>query len=89
MPAHPTDRMGVNISGGLPAIGGITPSRAELPVSAFAKLDAQRRGYLTRQDVASLDGFDGAFHAADRDGDGRLDAAEFERAWAIYAARTN
>jgi hypothetical protein len=40
----------------LPAIGGITPNRAELPGSAFTKLDASNKGYVTLDDVRQLDG---------------------------------
>jgi hypothetical protein len=82
---HPTDRAGVAISGGVPAMRGITPSRAELPASAFTKLDSNQRGYVTREDARQLDGFDAAFRTADQDGDGRLNASEFNAAWAIYS----
>jgi hypothetical protein len=82
---HPTDKAANAISGGLPAMRGITPSRAELPASAFTKLDARQRGYLTREDVSQLDGFDAAFRSGDRDGDGRLTPREFEAAWGSYS----
>ena len=68
----------------LPAIGGVTPNRAELAGSAFTKLDAGSRGYLTLEDVRQLDGFDSAFRQADRNRDGRLDATEFNVAWGAY-----
>lgn len=85
---HPTDRVGGAISGGLPRMSGITPSRAELPASAFTKLDARQRGYVTREDVQQLDGFDAAFRAGDQNGDGRLNPAEFNTAWGIYSGTT-
>ncbi|HEX4885187.1 MAG TPA: EF-hand domain-containing protein [Casimicrobiaceae bacterium] len=85
---HPTDRAGVAISGGVPALRGITPSRAELPASAFTKLDSNQRGYVTREDARQLDGFDAAFRAADQDGDGRLNASEFNAAWALYSGNS-
>jgi hypothetical protein len=75
---------GGGISGGVPAMGGVTPSRAELPGSAFTKLDAGNRGYITLDDVRQLEGFESAFRQADQNGDGRLNASEFNSAWAIY-----
>jgi len=63
----------------------ITPSRSELPDSAFKKLDSSSKGYVTRDDVQSLPGFDQAFQANDRDHDGRLDATEFSKAWSQYS----
>ena len=68
----------------MPAIGGVTPNRAELAGSAFTKLDAGNRGYLTLEDVRQLDGFDHAFRQADGNRDGRLDATEFKAAWSAY-----
>jgi hypothetical protein len=75
---------GAGISGGVPAMGGVTPSRAELPGSAFTKLDAASRGYVTLEDVRQLDGFESAFRQADQNGDGRLNASEFNSAWGTY-----
>lgn len=68
----------------VPAIGGVTPNRAELPSSAFTKLDAQSRGYVTLEDVRQLDGFESAFRQADQNRDGRLNASEFNSAWDIF-----
>ena len=39
---HPTDRAGVAISGGVPAMRGITPSRAELIARIFAETGVER-----------------------------------------------
>ena len=83
--AHPTDKAGGAISGGVPRMSGITPSRAELPASAFTKLDAMQRGYVTREDVRQLEGFEAAFRAGDQNGDGRLTPSEFNAAWGVYS----
>jgi hypothetical protein len=72
------------IPGGVPAMGGITPNRAELSGSAFTKLDAGNRGYVTLDDVRQLDGFESAFRQSDQNGDGRLNASEFNAAWGLY-----
>ena len=81
-----TDRntAGDAIPGGVPDMGGVTPNRAELPGSAFTKLDGAGRGYLLPEDVRQLQGFDSAFREADQNGDGRLNASEFNKAWGIY-----
>lgn len=66
---------------------GIVPNKSELPKSAFDKLDAAEKGYVTREDVAQLDGFDRAFEQADQNHDGRLNADEFKSAWANYTGQ--
>ena len=63
----------------------IPPSRSELPDAAFKKLDVSGKGYVTRDDTHELEGFDAVFDRNDRNHDGRLDADEFKRAWAMYA----
>lgn len=63
---------------------GIVPNKSELAISAFHKLDPDNRGYVTRDDVAQLAGFESAFAQADQNRDGRLNASEFNSAWAIY-----
>ena len=65
-------------------MSGVVPNRAELPSSAFTKLDAGNRGYVTLEDVRQLDGFETAFRQADQNGDGRLNASEFNSAWGAY-----
>jgi len=59
------------------------PSRTESGPAAFAKLDTKHQGYLTSEDVSQLQGF--SFKNADKNNDGKLDAAEFDAAWAIYS----
>lgn len=66
------------------AITSIAPSKSELSSSAFEKLDVNKRGFITRADVAQLPGFDSAFRQADANNDGRLSQDEFQRAWALY-----
>ena len=75
---------GGGISGGVPGMSGVTPNRAELASSAFTKLDAGNRGYVTPEDVRQLEGFESAFRQADQNGDGRLNASEFNSAWGAY-----
>ena len=65
----------------------IIPSKAELPDAAFKKLDAGGKGYVSREDVKDVYGFGKSFELADANKDGRLDAAEFRKAWADYTGR--
>jgi hyperosmotically inducible periplasmic protein len=44
--------------------------------AAFTKLDANGDGFLSRQEVAHVRGYDKPFTEADRNGDQRLDPAE-------------
>jgi hypothetical protein len=58
------------------------PSQTENAQSAFAKLDAGSRGYVTRQDIDQLPNASQIpFDRADMNHDGRLDANEFQSAW--------
>jgi hypothetical protein len=61
----------------------VAPSKAESGPSAFAKLDTKHRGYVNSEDVSQLQGFN--FKNADKNSDGKLDATEFNTAWAIYS----
>ena len=63
----------------------IPPSKSELPDSAFKKLDVERKGYVTRDEVRELTGFDKVFDAVDVEHTGRLNEAEFRKAWEIYS----
>jgi hypothetical protein len=67
---------------------GIVPNRAELPGSAFQKLDSENKGYVTLDDVAQLQGFESAFRQADQNHDGRLNMSEFSSAWATWTGNT-
>ncbi len=67
-----------------PVVRGLIPGRSETPMEAFNKLTRNNASYLTREDVAHLEGFDTAFTQADQNGDGRLNAAEFNTAWTMY-----
>jgi len=63
----------------------IEPTQTESSLTAFDKLDAQHRGYVTRSETDRLSGILN-FDAADRNHDGRLDIDEFQRAWADYGS---
>ena len=76
-----------NSNSAMPMPHGIVPSRSELPMSAFNKLDNNNKGYVTRDDVQQLSGFESAFGQADQNRDGRLNASEFNSAWAIYTGQ--
>ena len=66
----------------------IIPSKAEMPDSAFKKLDPSGKGYVSKDDIKELDGFDKPFEQADANKDGRLNEAEFNKAWASYTGRS-
>ena len=55
------------------------------PVSPeFKRLDANRDGYLSRDEARKIRDFDQAFTEADDNRDGKLDAAEFIKAQSIH-----
>jgi len=78
-----TSPNGLGISN--PSTVGTTPNKSELTSSAFDMLDTGKRGFVTREDVAKLPGFDTAFQQADENNDGRLSQDEFDRAWMTYS----
>lgn len=63
------------------------PNHSETSAAAWAKLDANHRGYLMPEDVSQLKDFD--FQAADKNHDGRIDATEFKDGWTSYGSRMN
>ena len=67
----------------------IIPSKAELPDAAFKKLDAGGKGYVSKEDVRGLSGFDKSFELADAKKNGKLTPEEFRKAWANYTGRSS
>lgn len=65
----------------LPAM---VPGKMETADSAFAKLDAGKKGYLTIEDTKVLEDFDAAFKQADSDANQQLTPEEFMRGWESY-----
>ena len=69
-----------------PATGGpLTPSRLESADTVFNRFDNGRKGYLTKDQVQSLDGF--PFEAADSNKDGKLTAEEFSKGWDQFSVK--
>lgn len=66
----------------------IPPGRAETPDSAFRKLDAANKGYISKEDAKQLSGFDPAFQQADANNDGKLTQDEFKKAWSVYSGNS-
>jgi hyperosmotically inducible protein len=54
------------------------------PSAEFKKLDVNHDGYLSREEVRKIRGFEKAFKEADENRDGRLDVDEFVKAQAIH-----
>lgn len=52
--------------------------------ATFEQLDADRDGYVSREEAKALEGFAAAFDSVDDDQDGKLDAEEFAKAQALY-----
>lgn len=50
----------------------------------FKRVDANRDGYVSRDEARKIKGFDKAFQQADDNRDGKLDAAEFAKAQAVH-----
>lgn len=69
-----------------PATGSpLSPTRLESADTVFNRFDTGRRGFLTKDQVQSLDGF--SFDAADANHDGKLTADEFNRGWSDYSSK--
>jgi hyperosmotically inducible protein len=67
------------------AAGGARAAEANEPANPdFSRLDANRDGYLSREETQQLRGFDQVFKEADDNRDGKLDAAEFTKAQSIH-----
>ena len=62
----------------------IPPSKSETSDSAFKKLDPSNKGYVTRDDAKSVEGFDRSFQSADGNHDGKLTSDEFKKAWTSF-----
>ena len=75
-------------TGSMTTAKGIVPSKSEMSDSAFKKLDASNKGYVTKDDAKALSGFDSSFQAADADHDGKLTANEFKNAWTSFTGNT-
>ncbi len=61
------------------------PSNAESPDTAFRKLDAGGKGFVTKDDAKALSGFEKAFQDNDANRDGKLTTDEFRKAWGEYS----
>jgi len=59
-------------------------SETGAPSAEFKKLDVNHDGYLSREEVRKIRGFEKAFKEADENRDGRLDVDEFVKAQAIH-----
>ena len=82
-PWHRRGPRTVQCAGCYPADACCDSGRVEVANRKFAKLDTKHRGYVNSEDVSQLQGFN--FKNADKNGDGKLDAAEFNAAWTIYS----
>jgi hyperosmotically inducible periplasmic protein len=65
-----------------PLASGAEGAKSDNP--KFVKLDKNRDGYLTRDEVRSIRHYGQAFDQADENKDGKLDQAEFIKAEAIH-----
>ena len=71
-------------TGSMSSAKAIPPSKSETSDSAFKKLDPTNKGYVTRDDAKSVEGFDRSFQAADANHDGKLASDEFKKAWTSF-----
>jgi osmotically-inducible protein OsmY len=66
------------------ALAWAIPAAQAESSTGFQRLDADRDGYLTRNEVRALEGYEKGFAEADRNRDGRLDATEAITAQQLY-----
>lgn len=64
----------------------VVPGKFELADSAFKKLDPTGKGYVAREDIQELTGFDRIFDEVDSAHTGKLDHSQFVTAWKQYSA---
>jgi hyperosmotically inducible periplasmic protein len=73
--------MALLATAGAGAAGDAAPAAAMARSSAeFKRLDVNEDGYVTREEARSVRGFESAFKDSDENHDGKLDAAEFDKA---------
>lgn len=63
-------------------MSGDANTRLEPASSAFKRLDSNKRGYLTNEQVRSMQGFDSA---CDKNTDGRITRSEFRPCWDTWS----
>ncbi len=61
----------------------ITAAHAQ-PTDKFRSLDRDGDGFLSREEVRHLRGYDNAFDVADEDRNGKLDPSEFIKSESLY-----
>ena len=85
-PAPSESKSSTAQQGGAMSMPSATPSKSETAASAFEKIDATHKGFVTKAEAAKLSGFDAAFDKGDANHDGKLSQAEFNVAWSAYTA---
>lgn len=63
----------------------LMPTKTDSADAAFGKLDSSGKGYITREQVKNLPGFDAMFDRYNAKRDGRLTRDEFAQAWSAYS----
>ena len=72
---------------GTPSKSAMYPARTDSVDTAFTRLDAGGKGYVTKDQTQAMDGFNKSFEAADMNHDGRLTRDEFNKAWTDYSKK--